>query len=69
MLRIRLLFGGDDHAGGGRIRYVYVTLLIARLVSHYSSKSLLEAVSREEIAGNKRIASGTSQANSNNPEQ
>ena len=33
----------------------YVTLLIARLVSLYSSKSPLEPVNSEEIADNKRI--------------
>ena len=47
----------------------YVTLLIARLVSLYSSKSVLEAVSSQEIADNKRIESEISQTNSNNPEQ
>ena len=47
----------------------YVTLLIARLVSHYSSRSLLEAVRSEEIADNKRIGSDTSQTKSNNAEQ
>jgi hypothetical protein len=47
----------------------YVTLLIARLVSLYSSKSPLEAVSSEEIADNKRTGSEISQTNSNNPEQ
>ena len=47
----------------------YVTLLIARLVSLYSSKSPLEAVNREEIADNKRIGSEISQTDSNNPEQ
>jgi hypothetical protein len=35
----------------------YVTLLIARLVSLYSSKSALEAVNSGEIADNKRIGS------------
>jgi Ion channel len=47
----------------------YVTLLIARLVSLYSSKSPLEAGSSEEIADNKRTGSEISQTNSNNPEQ
>jgi hypothetical protein len=47
----------------------YVTLLIARLVSLYSSKSPLEAVNSEEIADNKRVGSEISQTNSNNPEQ
>ena len=47
----------------------YVTLLIARLVSLYSSESPLKAVSSGEIAGNKRIGSEISQTNSNNPEQ
>jgi hypothetical protein len=46
----------------------YVTLLIARLVSLYSSKSPLEAVN-SEIAGNKRIGSEISQTNSKNPEE
>jgi hypothetical protein len=35
----------------------YTTLLIARLVSLYSSKSPLEAVNGEKIAGTKRVAS------------
>ena len=47
----------------------YVTLLIARLVALYSSRSRFEAVNREEIADNKRIGSELSQADSNNPEQ
>ena len=46
----------------------YVTLLIARLVSLYSSKSPLEAVNGEKIADKKRIGSGNSQTSSNNPE-
>jgi hypothetical protein len=46
----------------------YVTLLIARLVSLYSSKSPFEAVNSEEIADNKRTGSEISQPNSNNPE-
>jgi hypothetical protein len=47
----------------------YVTLLIARLVSLYSSKSPLEAVNGEKIAGKKRIRSENSQTSSNNPEE
>jgi voltage-gated potassium channel len=35
----------------------YVTLLIARLVSLYSSKTPLEAVNGEQIANKKRIGS------------
>ena len=46
----------------------YVTLLIARLVSLYSSKSPLEAINTEEIADNKRTGSEISQTNSNGPE-
>lgn len=44
----------------------YVTLLIARLVSLYSSKSPLEAVNSQEIPENKRIGSEISQQNSYN---
>jgi hypothetical protein len=47
----------------------YTTLLIARLVSLYSSKSPLEAVNGEKIAGKKRIRSENSQTSSNNPEE
>jgi hypothetical protein len=47
----------------------YVTLLIARLVALYSSKSPREAVNSEEIADNKRIGSEISKTNSNDSEQ
>jgi hypothetical protein len=47
----------------------YVALLIARLVSLYSSGSRLEAESRAEIADNKRIRPDNSQTSSNNPEE
>ena len=47
----------------------YVTLLIARLVSLYSSKGPLEAVKSEEIANKKRIGTGNSEASSNNLEK
>ena len=46
----------------------YVTLLIARLVSLYSSKGPLETVNSEEIANNKRIGTENSQISSNNLE-
>jgi hypothetical protein len=45
----------------------YMTLLIARLVSLYSSKSPLEVANREEILDKKRIGSENSQTTSNNP--
>ena len=44
----------------------YVTLLIARLVSLYSSKSPPEAVNSQEIPENKRIGSEISQPNGSN---
>jgi hypothetical protein len=47
----------------------YVTLLISRLVSLYSSKGPLEAVNSEEIANNKRIDPENSQTSSNNLEK
>jgi len=43
----------------------YVTLLIARLVSLYSSKSPLEAVDSEKIVDNKRNGSENSEKSSN----
>jgi len=45
----------------------YMALLIARLVSLYSSKSPLEIANREEILDKKRIGSENSQTTSNNP--
>jgi hypothetical protein len=47
----------------------YMTLLIARLVSLYSSKSPLEITNREEILDKKRIESENSQTTSNNSEE
>ena len=47
----------------------YVSLLIARLVSLYSSKRPLEVANREEIINKKRIGSDNSQASSNTPEE
>ena len=47
----------------------YVALLVARLVSLYSSGSPLEAGSREEIADQQRIGADNSQTSSNNPEE
>jgi hypothetical protein len=47
----------------------YMTLLIARLVSLYSSKSPLEVANREEIVDKKRIGSENSPTKSNNPEE
>jgi voltage-gated potassium channel len=47
----------------------YMTLLIARLVSLYSSKSPLEITNREEILDKKRIGSENSQTTSNNSEE
>jgi hypothetical protein len=47
----------------------YMTLLIARLVSLYSSKSPLEVANREEILDKKRIGSESSQTTSNNPKE
>ena len=47
----------------------YMTLLIARLVSLYSSKSPLEITNREEILDKKRIESENSQTTSNNLEE
>jgi hypothetical protein len=47
----------------------YMTLLIARLVSLYSSKSSPEAVDVEKIEDKKRIASQNSQTSSNTPEE
>ena len=47
----------------------YTALLIARLVSLYSSKSPLEAVSGEKITDKKKIGSDNSQPSSNNLEE
>jgi ion channel len=47
----------------------YMTLLIARLVSLYSSKSSPEAVNVEKMEDKKRIASQNSQTSSNTPEE
>ena len=47
----------------------YMALLIARLVSLYSSKSPLEIANREEIVDKKRIGSENSQTTSNNSEE
>jgi hypothetical protein len=47
----------------------YVALLVARLVSLYSSGSPLEAGSREEIADQQRIGTDNSQTSSRNPEE
>jgi hypothetical protein len=47
----------------------YVTLLIARLVSLYSSKSPLEIANREKILDKKRIRSENSQTTSSNSEE
>jgi hypothetical protein len=47
----------------------YVALLVARLVSVYSSKSPPEAVNSEQIEDKKRIASQNSQTSSNTPEE
>jgi Ion channel len=47
----------------------YVTLLIARLVSLYTSKSPVEVANREEIVDKERIGSENSQTSSNNPEE
>ena len=47
----------------------YMALLIARLVSLYSSKSPLEIANREEILDKKRIGSENSQTTSNNSEE
>ena len=47
----------------------YVALLIARLVSVYSSKSPPEAVNSEQIEDKKRIASQNSQTSSNTAEE
>jgi hypothetical protein len=46
-----------------------MTLLIARLVSLYSSKSPPQAVNSEQIEDKKRIASQNSQTSSNTPEE
>ena len=46
-----------------------VTLLVARLVSLYSSKSALEVANREEIINKKRIGSENSQSSRNTPEE
>jgi len=45
----------------------YVTLLIARLVSLYSSKGSFKVVDREEIADNKRTTPENPQSNRKNP--
>jgi hypothetical protein len=47
----------------------YMTLLIARLVSLYSSKSSPEAVNVEKTEDKKRMASQNSQTSSNTPEK
>ena len=47
----------------------YMALLIARLVSLYSSKSPLEIANREKILDKKRIGSENSQTTSNNSEE
>ena len=47
----------------------YMALLIARLVSLYSSKSPLEIANRDEILDKKRIGSENSQTTSNNSEE
>jgi voltage-gated potassium channel len=47
----------------------YMALLIARLVSLYSSKIPLEIANREEILDTKRIASANSQTTGNNLEE
>jgi len=47
----------------------YMTLLIARLVSLYSSKSPLEVANHEEILDKKRIGSENSPTTSNNPKE
>ena len=47
----------------------YMALLIARLVSLYSSKSPLEIANREKILDKKRIGSENSQTTSNNPKE
>jgi len=47
----------------------YVALLVARLVSLYSSGSPLEAGSREEIADQQRIGVDNEQTSSRNPEE
>jgi hypothetical protein len=47
----------------------YVALLVARLVSLYSSGSALEAASRGEIADQQRIGADNSQTGSKNPEK
>jgi voltage-gated potassium channel len=47
----------------------YVTLLIARLVSLYSSKSPLENANREEILDQKRTRSENLQTTGDNPEE
>jgi hypothetical protein len=47
----------------------YMTLLIARLVSLYSSKSSPEAVNVEKTEDKKRMASQNSQTSSNTPEE
>jgi hypothetical protein len=47
----------------------YMTLLIARLVSLYSSRSPLEVANREEILDKKGIGSENSQTTSNNPKE
>ena len=46
----------------------YVTLLIARLVSLYSSKGSFEAADSEEIADNKRSTPENPQSSSKDPE-
>jgi len=51
------------------IRMFYVTLLIARLVSLYSSKSPLEVANHEKILDQKRFGFENSQTTSNNPEE
>ena len=47
----------------------YMTLLIARLVSLYSSRSPLEVANREEILDKKGIGAENSQTTSNNPKE
>ena len=47
----------------------YVSLLIARLVSLYSSTSPPEVANRDDIVNKKRIGSDNSQASSNAPEE
>jgi hypothetical protein len=61
--------GPDAGDSGAMFGMFYVTLLIARLVSLYSSKSPLEVANREEIINKKRIGSKNSQASSNTPEE